>query len=164
MPYDLTGWIHTIAAIIALISGSMILAKAKGTLLHRRIGRVYALAMLVVCTTSFMIYRVHNTFGVLHFFAVVSTITLVFGMVPLYRRDRFKDPLVTHFSWMYWSVIGLYCAFAAEIFTRLPQLLDIQGNFGLFYALIGVAAGMVGGIGSRYFKRHKTQWQQRFGN
>ena len=86
MPHDITGWIHTIAAIIALITGSMILAKNKGTFQHKITGRIYAVSMLIVCITAFMIYRVHNTFGVLHVFAVISTLTLALGMLPLYSK------------------------------------------------------------------------------
>ncbi len=161
MPHDIIGWIHTLAAIIALITGSMVLAKTKGTLQHKRTGRVYGVAMLVVCATSFMIYRVHNTFGILHIFAIISTITLVLGMLPLYLKG-YKNPILTHLSWMYWSVIGLYCAFAAEIFTRLPMLLDIKNTYGIFYALIGLSAGFVGFIGSRFFKKKKKVWKERF--
>ena len=82
MPQDIIGWFHTIAAIIALITGSLILSYAKGTETHKFIGRVYGVSMLVVCATSFTIYRVHNTFGVLHVFAIISTITLLLGMLP----------------------------------------------------------------------------------
>lgn len=120
------------------------------------------MAMVIVCATSFMIYRVHGTFGMLHIFAVISTITLALGMVPLYFKG-FKNPVVTHLSWMYWSVIGLYCAFAAEIFTRLPLLLELEHSYGIFYALVFLSAGLVGMIGSRYFRKKKKVWEQQFG-
>ena len=162
MPHDLIGWIHTLTAIIALITGSLILANPKGTPKHIITGRVYGVSMLIVCATSFMIFRVHGTFGVLHFFAVVSTVTLLLGMLPLYTR-RGKSPVVAHLSWMYWSVIGLYCAFAAEVFTRLPMLLDLENSYGIFYALVGISAGIVGMIGSRYFKKKKDVWIRQFG-
>ena len=83
MPHDFIGWFHTLAAVISLITGTMILATAKGTSAHKKIGRVYGIAMLIVCASSFMIYRVHETFGLLHFFAVISTITLILGMEPM---------------------------------------------------------------------------------
>lgn len=161
MPQDIIGWIHTLTALIALITGSMILANEKGTRRHKLIGRIYGVSMLVVCVTSFMIYRVHGTFGVLHFFAVVSTVTLLLGMLPLYTGWG-KNPIVAHLSWMYWSVIGLYCAFAAEVFTRLPMLLDLENSYGIFYALVGLSAGVVSMVGSRYFKTKKGEWEQRF--
>jgi len=162
MPHDTIGWIHTIAAIIALISGSMILAQAKGTATHKKVGRVYGIAMLVVCATSFMIYRVHNSFGVLHFFAIVSTITLALGMLPMHVKG-YENPRLTHLAWMYWSVIGLYCAFASEVFTRLPYFLELDNNYGTFYALVGVASGLVGMLGGRYFRHKKAVWEAQFG-
>ncbi|MGB3591596.1 MAG: DUF2306 domain-containing protein [Nonlabens sp.] len=161
MPHDFTGWIHFIAAIIALIAGSMILGTRKGNARHRVTGRIYGAAMILVCITAFMIYRVHGKLGILHFFAFNSTITLLLGMLPLYTR-WFKTPIIHHLSWMYWSVIGLYCAFAAEVFTRLPYLLGIKNSFGIFYALVGVSTGLVGFVGSRFFKKKKDVWITQF--
>ncbi|WP_046757537.1 DUF2306 domain-containing protein [Kordia jejudonensis] len=162
MPHDSIGWIHTIAALIALLTGSIILANTKGTLLHKQIGRVYGVSMIVVCVTSFMIYRVHNSIGILHFFALVSTVTLLLGMLPLYIKG-FKNPIMNHLAWMYWSVIGLYCAFAAEIFTRFPMIFDIKNTYGIFYMFVGISAGLVGMIGGIFFKKKKIQWQEQFG-
>lgn len=161
MPNNIIGWLHTIAAVLALITGTMILIKNKGTTTHKRTGRVYGISMLIVCTTSFMIYKIHGGFGVLHFFAIVSTITLILGMIPLYS-NLIKNPIAAHLAWMYWSVIGLYCAFSAEIFTRLPMLLDIENSYGIFYALVGISTGLVGIIGSYFFKRKKNIWDERF--
>ncbi len=162
MPQDFIGWFHTLAAFLALLTGSLILATQKGTSQHKRIGRIYGVSMLLVCATAFMIYRVHGTFGILHVFAIISTITLILGMRPIYIKGV-KNPIVTHLAWMYWSVIGLYCAFAAEIFTRLPLIFNIPDNYGLFYLLIGVSAGAVGFVGSRYFKKKKTAWIALYG-
>ena len=161
MPQDFIGWLHTIAAIIALITGSIVLTKTKGNQTHKIIGYVYATNMLVVCFTAFMIYKVHGSFGVLHVFAVISTITLIFGMIPLYLKRK-SGYIVQHLSWMYWSVIGLYCAFAAELFTRLPIIFDIPNTYGVFYILVGLSAGLVGSVGSYYFKRKKGKWEEEF--
>ena len=109
-----------------------------------------------------MIYRVHNTFGVLHFFAVVSTITLALGMLPMYRKG-YENPRLTHLAWMYWAVIGLYCAFAAEVFTRLPYFLSLEKSYSNFYALVGVASGLVAMVGGRFFRQKKAIWEELFG-
>ncbi len=163
MPHDFIGWIHTLAAVIALITGSMILYRKKGTRKHIRTGRVYGIAMLVVCATSFMIYRVHGSFGILHVFALISTLTLIMGMLPLYLR-RSKSFILKHLAYMYWSVIGLYCAFAAEIFTRLPDIFNLQQSYGLFYLLISISSGFVGYLGARRFKVLGKKWKAAFGN
>lgn len=161
MPHDFIGWFHTIAAMVALLTGSIILATTKGTLFHKRIGRVYGISMLVVCTSSFMMYRLHNTIGFLHFFSVISTTTLILGMLPMYLKN-YKNPILAHLAWMYWSVIGLYCAFAAEVFTRLPLILDIKNSYEIFYALVGLSTGLVGFVGSRFFKKKKKIWIAQF--
>lgn len=152
------GVTHLIASIIALITGSFVLKNAKGTATHRKIGYVYTIAMAIVLLTSFMIYRLHGAFGILHWFAVVSSITLLAGMLPMF----FKNPsnyLSLHFSFMYWSVIGLYCAFFAEILTRIPFLLELEDNVVvIFYSMVGIATGLVAGIGSYYFRRFKKKW------
>ena len=36
-----------------------------------------------------------------------------------------------HFSFMYWSVRGLYAAFAAEVLTRIPE--------ANFFGMVGIS-------------------------
>lgn len=162
MPQDFIGWFHTLAAIVSLIAGSFILLNTKGTRVHKRVGRIYGISMLTVCATSFMIYRIHGSFGILHVLACISTATLLAGMLPLYLK-RTSNYMTHHLSWMYWSVIGLYCAFAAEVFTRLPYILNIKNSYGIFYALVGISAGIVGGLGAKYFRKKKDLWIDQFG-
>ncbi|MGB5982301.1 MAG: DUF2306 domain-containing protein [Nonlabens sp.] len=163
MPHDFIGWLHTITALIALNTGSLVLAHTKGNQKHKILGYIYASSMLIVCGTAFMIYKVQGSFGVLHVFAVISTVTLFLGMLPMYFKYS-ANYIVEHLSWMYWSVIGLYCAFAAEVFTRLPVILDIPNTYGMFYILVGLSAGLVGFVGSFYFKRKKVVWENSFLN
>ncbi|MFK7812406.1 MAG: DUF2306 domain-containing protein [Maribacter sp.] len=152
------GVIHLIASIIALIAGSLVLKNRKGTKIHKKTGYMYTIAMTIVLTTSFMIYRLHGAFGILHWFAVISSITLLAGMLPMF----FKKPsnyMNLHSSFMYWSVIGLYCAFFAEVLTRIPFLLEVEDNITVvFYVMVGVATGVVAGIGSYFFRRFKKKW------
>ncbi len=157
-----TGIIHFIASIIALITGTFVLGLTKGTQKHKRIGYVYAIAMLILLITSFMIYQLHGRFGILHIFAVISSIVLLAGIVPMIFK-RPKEYFVYHFNFMYWSVIGLYCAFFAEIFTRIPFWLDLKQNIAvIFYAIVGITTAAVGGIGSKYFKKYKSTWENMY--
>ena len=152
------GLVHFISSLLALLFGTLVLAKTKGTIMHKRLGYAYSVAMFLVLTTSFMIYRLHGSFGILHWFAVVSSLTLLLGMVPMFIKKP-QQYLQLHLSFMYWSVIGLYCAFFAEVLTRIPFLLDIDKNTAvIFYALVGIATAIVGGLGSRYFKKYKNAW------
>ena len=152
------GVIHFVASIVALISGTYVLGALKGTKVHKQVGYVYFVSMFVVLLTSFMIYRLHGTFGILHVFAIISSATLFAGMIPMLVKQP-ANYLTLHFSFMYWSVIGLYCAFSAEIFTRIPLVYELDANVvGIFYAMVGIASALVGGIGSIYFKKYKTRW------
>ena len=149
------GIIHLIASVIALVSGTIVLYKLKGSTIHKRIGYIYTISMVVLLATSFMIFRLHGTFGILHWLAVISSLTLICGFLPMVLKKP-KNYMVLHISFMYWSVIGLYCAFFAEILTRIPFLLHLQHNIAIyFYALVGVATAIVGGIGSFFYRKYK---------
>ncbi|MFD2561184.1 DUF2306 domain-containing protein [Aquimarina rubra] len=152
------GIIHFTSSIISLISGTMVLVKSKGTKTHRQLGYLYTIAMLIVLATSFMLYRLHGSFGILHWFAVISSITLLCGIIPMLIK-RPKGYLKLHLSFMYWSVIGLYCAFFAEVLTRIPFIFKLDKNIvTIFYTLVGLATTIVGGLGSVYFRKFKDTW------
>ncbi|WP_378172560.1 DUF2306 domain-containing protein [Aquimarina sp. SS2-1] len=152
------GIVHFAASVISLASGTLVLRKSKGTKAHRQLGYLYTVSMLIVLTTSFMLYRLHGTFGILHWFAVISSLTLLCGIIPMFLK-RPNGYLKLHLSFMYWSVIGLYCAFFAEVLTRIPFILKLDKNIlTIFYLLVGAATAIVGGLGSVYFRKHKDSW------
>lgn len=151
--HDWIGAIHLFSSVASLIAGTLVLALKKGTALHRKIGYVYSGAMVLVIATAFMIYRLFGGWGIFHWAATVSGLTLIGGMVPVILR-RPDSWVALHFSFMYWSVMGLYMAFASEIITRIPQMLPIQ-SLGLVIGVMGLTAGA-------FFYRRKKQWQQQF--
>jgi len=102
---DGTGLVHTIASFVALILGTWVLWVKKGGKLHKQLGYVYALSMAVVLITCFFMYNLFGGFGIFHFFALISSATLIAGMVPIFRK-RPKHYISLHFNFMYWSVIG----------------------------------------------------------
>ncbi len=159
-----TGLVHFIAAILAMISGMYILLATKGTKKHKQIGYFYVFSMLILNITAFMIYRLYGKFGIFHGFAIWSLLTLAAGMYPVLRRTN-KNYIMQHFRFMYWSVIGLYCAFAAETLVRLPKILftaDGKPMF-LFYKLVGVATFAVMAIGVFFFIKNREKWANEFG-
>ena len=149
-----TGLVHLVAACVALISGALVLFLPKATRLHIRIGYVYFAAMLVMLVTSFSLYHLFGSFGMFHWLAVVSSVTLLAGMIPVWFRRSIPNWAAWHFSFMYWSVVGLYCAFAAETFVRLPQ--------SPFFAMVGIGSGLVGGIGAYFFRKNKDVWEAQY--
>lgn len=161
--HDTIGLIHLVTAIIALITGTMILLMKKGTLMHKRIGYVYVASMAVLLVTAFMIYRLWGEWGLFHYAAIVSSITLVGGFIPIYFKYPKNSYITFHFSFMYWSVMGLYGAFFAEIMTRLPNLLYGETGPGpMFFNFLGITVGLVMTLGGIYFYKNKERWERQF--
>lgn len=155
------GLIHLLASIVAMITGIVILITKKGTKKHKQIGYVYVTSMLLVNFTAFMIYRLFGGFGIFHFFAIVSFLTLLAGMYPIIRRKG-KNYIFKHFNYMYWSVVGLYCAFCAEVLTRIPFYFHIKTSWKLFSTLTGLSIFLVMVIATVIFKKYKLKWQIEF--
>jgi len=151
--HDQLGLVHLIAALISFALGTMVLVVRKGTVFHKRIGYGYVVAMLMVNLTAFMIYRLFGGFGIFHVAAIISLVSVILGMVPIYRKN--KDWRIHHFSWMYWSVIGLYAAFASEVLTRVPET--------PFFGMVGIATGLIMLGGSLVFRKNKEKWRIAFG-
>lgn len=152
--YDKIGLIHLITSVIALITGTANLVMEKGTSIHKKIGTIYAISMLILLITAFMIYRLFGGWGLFHWAAVASSVTLAGGMIPILLRKPKDSWLEMHFSFMYWSVMGLYMAFAAEVLTRIPKT--------PFFGMVGLATGAIGFGGGFYFYSHKEKWAKEF--
>lgn len=159
----ITGFIHLISSIITLITGLIVLVSEKGTKRHKQIGYVYTVSMIVLNLTAFMIYRLFGKFGIFHWFAIVSCVTLFAGLYPVITKKP-KNYLLTHFSFMYWSVIGLYCAFMAEIFSRLPYIVLTESGEPTtgFYKGVGIGIGIVMTIGVFFFIKYKPIWTKKY--
>ena len=151
---DTNGLIHLIASIIALITGSLVLLLKKGTKLHKQIGYAYVVSMGILILTAFMIYRLFGGWGIFHYTTIVSLLTVGLGMIPIWTKRPEKKWQYLHFSFMYWSVIGLYAAFAAEILVRIPKT--------PFFGMVGIATGTIMLIGGIIFGMNKGKWEKIF--
>jgi len=159
-----TGLIHFIASIAALLLGTFVLILPKGTSKHKFIGRLYALAMLVVLSTAFMIYRLFGTWGIFHWTAVISTLTLLCGLIPILIKRPTNNYISFHFIFMYWSVIGVYGAFVSETLVRMPKVVIESGiPNSTFYNMTGIGSAVVIGLGVYYFLKLKPKWDKQFG-
>ena len=161
---DCTGLIHLIASILALITGTLVLTLRKGTGRHKQIGYIYLGSMILLLITAFMIYRLFNGFGIFHAFGLLSTFSLIMGMVPVLRRKP-GNYIFRHFRSMYWSIIGLYGAFVAEIMVRVPSLNLFQNDIkptAMFFNVVGLSISLVMIMALIYFKRQKPIWLKQF--
>ncbi|MGJ3235593.1 DUF2306 domain-containing protein [Marivirga sp.] len=144
------GLIHFIAGVLALITGTLVLSMKKGTKLHIRIGYIYVISMLVLLISSFMIYRLFNGWGIFHYASIISAFSLLVGIIPAIFLRHKSFWLRLHFTGMFWSVIGLWAAFVAEMSVRVPE--------SSFMWMVGVAFGVVMLIGVIIFSFYKPKW------
>jgi predicted membrane channel-forming protein YqfA (hemolysin III family) len=159
-----TGLIHFIASMLALFLGTLVLILPKGTLKHKNIGRLYSLAMIVVLITAFMTYRLFGTWGIFHWTAVISSLTLACGLIPILTRRPTNNYRSLHYSFMYWSVMGVYGAFVSETFVRMPKLAVESGiPNNVFYSMPGIGTALVMGLGVYFFIKNKPKWDKQFG-
>jgi uncharacterized membrane protein len=84
--------VHLVSALGALIFGTIVLVRKKGSLAHKRWGYLYSISMAIMLLTSFMIYDLFRGWGLFHYFSVVSSLTLIGGFVPAFLRK--PDQLV----------------------------------------------------------------------
>jgi uncharacterized membrane protein len=153
---DTTGLIHLISGLFALVFGGGVLILKKGTIIHKRVGYLYVFSMAIMIISSFGIYRLFGKFGLFHFLSLVATFSLVAGMLPMLKKVRTPQDLETHFKRMYWSVVGLYAAFAAESFVRIPK-------FGSFWAAVAWSFVGVFIVCFIAFIRMRPVWSNKFG-
>jgi len=123
-----------------MIFGTIVILKTKGTKTHKRLGYIYVIMMLLLNITSFFIIN-FGGFSIFHFFAIVSLLSVFGGMIPTLLRV--KNWFHFHFYFMSWSVVGLYCAFWAELFTRFVGSMN---QFWWAVALSGTITSLIGAI------------------
>ena len=152
--HSIEGLIHFVTAMIALVSGTIVLAAKKGTRFHKQWAYVYFVSMTVMIVTCFMIYRLFAGFGIFHYGAILSSLTLMGGFVPVIARKLIPNWLEWHFSMMYWSAVGLYAAFFTETLTRIPHTPFFAG-VGITFLLTMIVAGF-------YWRKLKVKWSRLF--
>ena len=100
---------HVLAAFSALLVGAAVLLVPKGTHIHRVMGTIYALVLVVVNVAALSLHR-ENAFGVFHWLAVASLVSLTGGLSPLLLGKRSPPVIATHAYFMTWSYAGLLAA------------------------------------------------------
>jgi uncharacterized membrane protein len=144
--------LHVLLGLVALISGAVVFFNTKGTKFHRRVGYVYVLSMVGLNVTALMIYRLFGGFGVFHWLALGSLVTIIGGFIPAYRKKP-ATWMRIHFRWMCGSYVGLAAATASEIVVRVPPRGFIASR-PMFFALIFLASSAVGIAGGYLISRY----------
>jgi uncharacterized membrane protein len=139
---------------VAVVLGTLVLTNRKGTNLHKRIGYGYVVSMLVVNVTAFGLYQLTGRFGPFHLAAIVSLVSVLAGTLPLYFKAKFPSWKVLHFTYLYYSVIGLYAALCSEIIVRVPGI--------RFWWSIAIATFLTMLVGVVFFQSRRTSWLKEF--
>jgi uncharacterized membrane protein len=139
MVHSYIGLFHTVIAILAMFLGAIVLLRPKGTTRHKKLGYGYVASMVLLNGSAFGMYNFGGKPSLFHLFAIISFATLLAGIIPAIRRKS-KDWYRSHFYFMSWSVVGLYCAFWAETGTRLLNGKD----FWWVVMIVIIATSLVG--------------------
>ena len=121
MIHSWLGYIHTSAAMAALLFGAFIFPMVKGTYVHKVFGYLYASALLSTNVTAFGLYHLTGHFGLFHVAAIVSFLTLLAALIPVITRRPTKSWLTLHYKYASWSYVGLLAAALSEAAVRLPR-------------------------------------------
>jgi uncharacterized membrane protein len=96
--------IHIAAATLALLGGALVLARRKGTLSHKRLGRAWVGAMTVVALSSFCIFEIRQGSGpsFVHLLSIWTLISLS-AAIGFIRRGNVR----AHKGFMIGTYLGL---------------------------------------------------------
>ena len=159
------GWIHTVAALTALVAGAAVLLTRKGTRRHRRLGWAYVASMLLLNGTALLIYRLFGRFGPFHMGAIFNFLTVAAGTAAALEARRARGrrnpverarAVERHYQWMTWSYVGLAAAAVSEVATRMPALRPRPGQGLAFGITVAVATLLVVGVGAELIRRRRS--------
>ncbi|WP_298531658.1 hypothetical protein [uncultured Algibacter sp.] len=148
------GWFHFITALISMLSGTYVLFKPKGTQLHKQIGYLYVLSMILACGSALGVYNITGNFGVFHTLAIVGLLTLFLGISPLFLKTINSKYKIFHVWFMYYSVLGLYAGFISELTLRIPEKPS--------YSMVGITSVAVFIFGSFFIFFKEKTWKSNF--
>lgn len=134
--------LHISAALLSVVFGAVILLARKGTPRHRRRGRVYGVALLVMVASSFFITDLRDGWSVFHAVSILTAALVLFGWwQPVFGRSR-AGWLRRHTLSMQLSYLVLIVTGTAQFFDYLPLPNDAL-NAIVFLQLplmVGIAA------------------------
>ena len=116
--------VHAFAAMAAFLLGAVQIAAPKGTLPHRALGWVWAVLMLVISGSSFLIHgmRLWGPWSPIHLLSVFAPVMLV-GVLAA-RRHRIRAHRITMISILAGALL------LAGLFTLVPGRLMHAVLFG----------------------------------
>jgi len=137
MSLDLTaiGWFHAVLGVYALVAGARVLVAMKGDSHHRKLGRRYALATVLVSLSGLGIYR-QGTMSAFHLMALATLVGIALAVVAARRQGSSRMWLRTHLTAILFSYYMLLGGTVNQAFARIPLLTSLSRN------AMGIALGM----------------------
>jgi len=146
--------IHAFAAISALLLGAVVLFRRKGTPLHKAMGRVWAVLMLVTAGSALFIneIRLIGPFSPIHIFSVVTFVGLAYGIHQI-RRGNVRAHRATMQGLYFFALI------LAGAFTLLPgrRMHDVLFGVGAGWTPSLIAIGLALAASAAIYGRLRRQ-------
>ena len=115
------GWVHLVASLIALATGFLVLLRPKGTPVHKRRGRVYALTLVATSITALGIYR-RGVFFFPHRLAIAALIVVTVGVLAAHFKVPRRAWPHVHLTCLLTSLYLLVGGGVNEAFLRVDAL------------------------------------------
>ena len=153
MIHSVWGGLHTIAAILGLITGFMVLRRPKGDRRHKSVGYVYVVLMSVLVLAG--IPMAENGLSAFHYLSMITGGSIVGAMVMIWLARIQTDPrkranfVFGHYKFMVWSYIGLVAAGVAQIASRIA---GEAGGMASFWWAVLVASLVITGVGALWVR------------
>jgi len=113
------GMIHFVASIIALATSLFVIFAKKGTKIHKQIGVVFSIALVLVNLSALFIYDFNNgSIGPFHYLIPVSIFFLLYGWLPMLKKKKSPQYMNKHIIGMIGAALGLWAAGATEYYVR----------------------------------------------
>ena len=114
------GGFHTACGALALLLGSAIFLRTKGTRTHIWLGKVYLGCMICLNVSALAIYRLTGGFNIFHALAVLNLAIITVAIAHFFRRRGSRKWLWRHYQYMAWSYVGLTAATVNEASCASP--------------------------------------------
>jgi len=118
MDISFIGWIHTLIALIAILSGAYSLKKYTIIETKNFSAKIFIVATIIAAITALLIYK--RGFGVGHLLAIITLLAVIFGYIN--ERGLFFGFLTPYFQTVSYSALFLFHMIPGitEILRRFP--------------------------------------------
>jgi hypothetical protein len=118
MDISFIGWIHTLIALIAILSGAYSLKKYTIIESKNFSAKIFIVTTIIAAITALLIYK--RGFGVGHLLAIITLLAVIFGYIN--ERGLFFGFLTPYFQTVSYSALFLFHMIPGitEILRRFP--------------------------------------------